>query len=224
MTAGVVGFWQIGGAGSMVDDERRRLVARAFAPEATRADLEALAAFERRPRPTTSAPPAPSRRWRRSRATLIGGAALVALLAGIGGWAVGHGAAETSAPPARTTASSALREVETTLPKFVAPEEFTLPQIASDLPRVPIPSTLERASFRQVSFGDVSPPLGSRLYVTKDTTGYDCLVAVHDGSLDSTCVSGQYFPASGLTLTFARGTSSCTVTWLPDGSMSLAFT
>lgn len=208
----------------MVDeDERTRLVARAFAPGATRADLDALAAFERRPRPTASPPAVPSRRWRRSRGAFLGGAALIALLAGLGGWAVGHGATASSAPAARSAASSTLREVETTLPKFVAPEEFTLPQIASDLPRVPIPSTLERASFRQVSFGDVSLPTGSRLYVAKDTTGYDCLVAVHDGSLESTCVSGQYFPASGLTLTFAHGAASYTTTWLPDGSMSLAF-
>ncbi|BDZ49885.1 hypothetical protein GCM10025867_21260 [Frondihabitans sucicola] len=220
------------------DAARRRLVERAFAPDATPSDRQALAEFDRAS-PTSAARPAdvadapgvepgpvddeqaPERERRRRRRTILV-AVGAAALCGVGGLAAGlsvSGRPEAAAPPA----DSNLTSVEKVLPAFVAPD-FSGQQIAVDIPSGPIPSNLVRSSFRSagLSDNDSSPGDELQVYVAKDTTNYDCLVVVHTGQLSSVCVSGRYFPASGLTLAWNAEKGTDIVSWLPDGTMSLS--
>lgn len=259
------------------EDERARLLERAYGPEATPADHHALASFDRadlrRPKARGSAtatatataaaattatrttraegagsaaaappevvqpgggPGDPSRgpeagtprRWPRRTVALAAGVAVGCLLVGVGaGILLASSSDQATGTAASTSAASAdrtLTEIEQTLPEFQAPEAFDSPQNEADVPTGSLPPNLVRSSFRNAGIAGTENEKGLRIYVAKDTTHYDCVVADHSGRLASACVSGKYFPASGLTLTWLDPGRASTLTWLPDGSMTLA--
>lgn len=234
-------------------DERTRLVERAFGPEATREDRQALARFdgveaersaaaeraaaasptaeagqtaEAEADPAAAAPTEQppgagpgARRPKRRRLVLVAGAAAF-LLAGFGvGLSLGQHRTAADAQAARVTAAERnLRAVQTQLPKADFSDWYDTPQSNLDVPKIDIPGTLVKTSFRSVGITDDSA--GVRYYLAKDTSNYDCLVVVHGNSLSSACVSEQYFPASGLTVDWTTDGQPGSITWLPDGSFT----
>jgi hypothetical protein len=202
------------------DEQRRVLVARAFGPGGTPADLQALAEHDRRPAPQRPVVETAPSRGRRILPFVAAGAAAVV----IAGAAFGAGRSVAGQDPAPTPdpAAARLESVQRTLPAFVPPD-FTGAGVPKEIPLKLIPSNLDPTTFVQAGFETDTLPPGTHIYVAKDTTNADCLVVVNQGVLSSACTSPKYFPASGLTLTWTNTGRGYTITWLLDGSMTLAF-